>query len=226
MYLCLYHVIVQVLLNGKSLTVNGGGLDGEYIADQFHLHWGNRTAAGSEHQLNNTQLPMELHIVHHKASYGDITQALSKPDGLAVLGFWIDVGKQNTNFDQIVNKLHAIPNKDQRVNISTFKMADLLPSNCELNNYYRYHGSLTTPECNEVVIWTMFETKIHLSQQQINTFSTTVMAEGDINLVNTFRSVQPLNSRTVQYSQAQSLLLKKTIALLSCTLTCLIMIAF
>uniref|UniRef100_A0A8C4WWJ7 Carbonic anhydrase 4 n=1 Tax=Eptatretus burgeri TaxID=7764 RepID=A0A8C4WWJ7_EPTBU len=51
---------VQVLLNGKSLTVNGGGLDGEYIADQFHLHWGNRTAAGSEHQLNNTQLPMEV----------------------------------------------------------------------------------------------------------------------------------------------------------------------
>uniref|UniRef100_UPI00358FBCFB carbonic anhydrase 6-like n=1 Tax=Myxine glutinosa TaxID=7769 RepID=UPI00358FBCFB len=217
---------VQVLLNGKNLSVRGGGLDGEYVADQFHLHWGNETAPGSEHQLNNIQLPMELHIVHHKASYGDIQDALTKPDGLAVLGFWIDVGKRNTNYDEIVNELQEITHKDENTTIPILKMADLLPSNCELQNYYRYHGSLTTPKCQEVVIWTIFETKINLSQEQINRFSTTLMTEGNISLTNIFRPVQPVNSRSVQYSQGQTLLLKGTIALFTCALTCFIMMAF
>lgn len=36
--------------------------------------------------------------------------------------------------------------------------------------FYRYVGSLTTPSCNEGVIWTVFTNKIPISKQQVVNF--------------------------------------------------------
>lgn len=33
--------------------------------------------------------------------------------------------------------------------------------------FYRYDGSLTTPACNEGLIWTIFTETIHLSKEQV-----------------------------------------------------------
>ena len=43
---------------------------------------------------------------------------------------------------------------------------ELLPGT--LRNYYRYQGSLTTPTCNEVVLWTLFEEKSTISEYQVS----------------------------------------------------------
>lgn len=40
----------------------------------------------------------------------------------------------------------------------------------ELNDYYTYHGSLTTPPCSEVVTWVDFKKSIPLSHAQVNCF--------------------------------------------------------
>ena len=37
-----------------------------------------------------------------------------------------------------------------------------------MRNYYRYQGSLTTPTCNEVVVWTLFEEKNTISEYQVS----------------------------------------------------------
>jgi len=37
----------------------------------------------------------------------------------------------------------------------------------ELEKYYRYEGSLTTPGCSEAVVWTIFEKTIPLSKEQV-----------------------------------------------------------
>ena len=39
--------------------------------------------------------------------------------------------------------------------VKAFKMKKYLPSNTE--KFYRYMGGLTTPGCNEVVVWTVFK---------------------------------------------------------------------
>lgn len=43
-----------------------------------------------------------------------------------------------------------------------------LPSEgCERARFYRYHGSLTTPNCSEVVVWTVFADPLALSARQV-----------------------------------------------------------
>jgi carbonic anhydrase len=44
-------------------------------------------------------------------------------------------------------------------------LEDLLPDSPF--SFYRYNGSLTTPMCNEAVIWTVFDIPIALSQRQV-----------------------------------------------------------
>lgn len=47
-------------------------------------------------------------------------------------------------------------------------LSSLLPREEDLERYYRYVGSLTTPDCHEGVIWTVFEKPIELSSSQVS----------------------------------------------------------
>lgn len=42
------------------MHVNGGGLPGTYVVEQFHFHWGSEKDTGSEHELNGYYYPMEV----------------------------------------------------------------------------------------------------------------------------------------------------------------------
>lgn len=44
-------------------------------------------------------------------------------------------------------------------------LADLLPS--DTDNFYRYKGSLTTPTCNDAVVWTVFKEELEISTDQV-----------------------------------------------------------
>lgn len=50
---------------------------------------------------------------------------------------------------------------------STFRLSTLLPHASRLSGYYRYQGSLTTPDCSEVVVWTVFEEPVEIGQEQV-----------------------------------------------------------
>lgn len=50
---------------------------------------------------------------------------------------------------------------------STFRLGTLLPHVAQLSRYYRYQGSLTTPDCSEAVIWTVFEEPVGISREQV-----------------------------------------------------------
>ena len=50
--------------------------------------------------------------------------------------------------------------------VTAFSIEELMADG--LGDYYRYHGSLTTPACYESVIWTVFEHAIPISSSQVN----------------------------------------------------------
>lgn len=37
----------------------------------------------------------------------------------------------------------------------------------DMTKYYRYNGSLTTPGCDEVVVWTVFQQPIRISKDLV-----------------------------------------------------------
>ena len=61
--------------------------------------------------------------------------------------------------------------------------------------YYHYTGSLTTPDCNEIVNWIILKTPYSCNQAQLNSISTKIPSS--------YRNVKPLNERTV-YSAINS----------------------
>lgn len=44
-------------------------------------------------------------------------------------------------------------------------LQDLLPT--QTTSFYRYSGSLTTPKCNQIVTWTVFDDPLVISEQQV-----------------------------------------------------------
>ncbi|XP_034744986.1 carbonic anhydrase 4-like isoform X2 [Etheostoma cragini] len=194
-------------------TISGGGLPTTYKAVQFHMHWGKQGGPGSEHTIDGEQYPMELHIVHMKHHYTDLSTALADPEGVAVLGFFYERSNSaNRKYDPIINTLRSITATNSNTSLSSVSLAQLIPPEKNLTNFYRYKGSLTTPGCTEAVIWTVFENTIPLSMDQLRVFSELQFHNGKP-MVGNFRPVQPLNGRQVFRSGGAVILVSSTLLL-------------
>ncbi|XP_067871218.1 carbonic anhydrase 12 isoform X2 [Heterodontus francisci] len=176
-----------------------------YTAVQLHLHWGSETEAlGSEHTIGGRHYPSELHIVHYNSEkYDNISIAQDKVDGLAVLGILIEVGSFNAAYDHIFCHLKEIQFKGKEIQIPGFNINDLLPH--QLDEYYRYNGSLTTPPCYPSVLWTVFRKTVQISREQLLELQRDLYFSqvGEVNqteMVNNYRHVQELWDREVLIS--------------------------
>lgn len=194
----------QIVNNGHTIQLNidyhatamKGGLPGVYKAIQFHFHWSHdKLSEGSEHILNNEAYPLELHIVHMNEVYGNITEALKHADGLAVLGFFFQVGKTNPALDKF---LYNLPQVGQTKQSQDLSLEEMIGSLDDLGFYYRYEGSLTTPPCSQAVVWTVFNKSISLSSKQLEVFWAVKDSQG--NLTYNYRPIQPLNNRQIYMS--------------------------
>uniref|UniRef100_A0A8C9VZR7 Carbonic anhydrase n=1 Tax=Scleropages formosus TaxID=113540 RepID=A0A8C9VZR7_SCLFO len=196
---------VKCVLENNVVTVKGGGLRYEYASTELHFHWGNTTYPGSEHSVNQNRHLMEMHLVSLRKGL-TVQNAVEDPEGIAVLGFFIDVGYSNN----IKLKLTGTSDKEtpeawknltshlvKITNISTnitmnrvVSISDLL-NGVNLSKFYRYNGSLTTPTCDEAVVWTVFQEPISVSKDLVRIkdfilsmflFSLFLNAEGFCNL--------------------------------------------
>ncbi|KFQ91520.1 Carbonic anhydrase 4, partial [Nipponia nippon] len=195
-----------------SPKIGGGGLGRKYKVIEFHLHWGvqgvQQYLPGSEHSIDGEKQAMELHIVHIREDVSDITEAKKHTDGVAVLAFFIKIEEENKNYTTLIKELENIKYKGQTAQMEPLPLSSLLPPKENLERYYRYEGSLTTPDCHEGVIWTVFEKPVELSISQISQFSTVYFdGKNSTNMVENFRPVQLLNERKVYRSSATSILL-------------------
>lgn len=69
-------------------------------------------------------------------------------------------------------------------------------------DYYKYKGSLTKPPCTENVLWFVLENKISIGQTQLDNLKKYGLNKFSINPDN-IRTVQPLNTREIEYYQAE-----------------------
>ena len=61
----------------------------------------------------------------------------------------------------------SVTNSDpgSSISLETVPLQDLMPENTD--RYFRYVGSLTTPPCNEAVVWTLFNDAVRISSRQV-----------------------------------------------------------
>ncbi|MEM7534673.1 MAG: carbonic anhydrase family protein [Chloroflexota bacterium] len=146
--------------------------DRSYRLVQFHFH------APSEHTVDGQFSPMELHLVH------------ADDDGnSAVIGVFMVEGQMHEALAPVWSVLTTEEIKMANVRIAGHRVniATLLPAG---RAFYRYDGSLTTPPYSEGVLWSVMQSSIETSAQQIAAF--TALFDG------TNRPIQSLNDRCIQ----------------------------
>ena len=109
-----------------------------------------------------------MHLVHFNAKYGSLKNAEKYRDGVAVLGVLIAAGPSfNDAYKPIMTHLKNIRTKGSKFKLSQpLRLYNFLPRD-NVNSFYRYHGSLTTPRCLEIVEWTIFDTPQTISTSQV-----------------------------------------------------------
>ncbi|XP_034049376.1 uncharacterized protein LOC117530597 [Thalassophryne amazonica] len=200
---------IKVVFN-SGVAVSGGGLPTKYNSLQFHLHWGNGTEhPGSEHTVNGKRYAMELHIVSMSDAFTNTSDAIKNSTGLAALGFFIEAKSTSetdlpVSWKNLSSYLASISLKGQSATIQhEISLNDLL-SGVDLTQYYRYLGSLTTPDCNEAVIWTVFKEPIKVSRNLINIFSTLHIntTNSSALMIDVYRRIQPWQMVTTTANQS------------------------
>jgi len=175
--------------------MSGGGLNGTFLLHDTHFHWGSDSSKGSEHTFNGRRFPMEMHVVHWNDKYADINEAKHSNDrhAIAVVGFLFRLSAvDNPNFAPIIRGLAHVRNSLTSLQLGeVFSVGSLFG---RTDNFFRYDGSLTTPECNQVVSWTVMKDKIPISERQLSAFRQLIEHHGH-SMVDNFRPLQPLNGR-------------------------------
>jgi carbonic anhydrase len=171
---------VQVVNNGHTIkaSVPAGSQfaigNDAYDLQEFHFH------TLSEHRIQNTQTPLEMHLVNQ-----------NRGGRTAAVGVFIILDPQfperdNPELEKIWRRLTEYgptPTPVANLNIQA-----LLPG---VYSSYRYAGSLTTPSCGQGLQWNVLATPIKASRGQIERFKALFAPAGNS------RPPQDLNGRVV-----------------------------
>ncbi|KAG8483694.1 hypothetical protein CXB51_022488 [Gossypium anomalum] len=168
---------VAVVWSGDAgnITINGT----TYRVVNCHWH------SPSEHTINGTRFPLEIHIVHR-----------SPQNKTAVVGILYRYGMPDYFILSISPSILSLQMEDQNLGFINPERIGFPGS-----SYYRYNGSLTTPPCSENVIWTVFRQPMMVTRSQVEALKAVLPPQNR----NNSRPTQPLNDRTVLFRPRRSI---------------------
>jgi len=181
---------------GLGPKITGAYLNGEYEVEAFHFHWGSKNDQGSEHVIDGTRFPLEMHIVTRKSTYPTLQEALDHKDGIAVVAVFFSLRpKDNPALTSLVSELKYVKVEGStKRTYHPIQLASLFPRSTDV--FFTYRGSLTTPPYSEAVTWILFPDPLPVSNAQLRCFRT--LSGGDESpLADNYRRVQDLNKRKI-----------------------------
>ncbi|EEQ99075.1 Carbonic anhydrase, putative [Perkinsus marinus ATCC 50983] len=190
---------IDVVVNDDEIRYTIGNVrdyDSDiFILSQFHAHWGLTDEFGSEHLFEGVSYSMEVHFVHYNLKYGSVGDAKGKTGGLAVIGVLFEIGKANKEIEKILDAINS-----GNDNVPSINLNALIPEDAR-TKLFSYDGSLTTPTCDENLLWYVAKTTMTVSKNQMEALRSIVGPNGDIIAPN-YRDVQPLNGRSIYVTDA------------------------
>lgn len=226
---------MKCVLKEGLVEVSGGGLEHVYSVLQVHFHWGNSASdsTGSEHLFDSKRFPMEMHIVTKRKDL-TLADAVTKGDGLAVLGFFVEASSDSKSsgaaetpsneessshsnteaWKHLTDHFSHIQTTGTEADFTSDVSIDDLLGDVSRKSFYRYSGSLTTPSCNEAVVWTVFKHPVKVDHSLMQKFPT------EMKYHDVYRPAQGLHDRTVYHRSASAANLPTPLVLLL-TSTCI-----
>ncbi|XP_070164806.1 carbonic anhydrase 2-like isoform X2 [Polyergus mexicanus] len=195
---------IQVKLHGIPIHLSGGTLSSVYILEQIHFHW------NAEHTVDGSRNPLELHLVHYDNQYANFSEAAQHEKGVVVVAVLFEFNSyDNPDLMPILETTKMVSNwvGKNMAPIRT-KLIPLLLLPKDHTTYYQYEGSLTTPGCQESVMWFVMTEKLPISEAQVNVFKRIQSYNGTLKY--NYRPIQELGDRKVYhrldgYNSASSL---------------------
>jgi len=172
------------LPEGQLLVVKKGPIYYNYNLLNIHFHF------GSEHTIKGNSYDLELHLVHSKNSTSLTQKNITDPDknSLLVIGIFF---KASPNYSD--NPIIKSMNIESLSDVTNLDLRDYVRPT---RNFYHYSGSLTTPNCDELVNWVVMDSIEMISQNQfdvIKNWIKKIYPQGNS------RFPKSLNERTVYY---------------------------
>jgi len=183
--------MLRVANSGRMLTVNNEqmgyvewmgetGFPKFYQLTQFNLHM------PSEHIIDGQQFAAELSIIHKN----QITVYQFDASDLLVTNFLFNVGPtRNPLLDQLLGQAPIAPGQWTEAK-TPIDLLRSLGAALDLD-FYRYDGSTTAPDCEEIAKHFVFEHALSMSYDQFTSFKAMFPSPSNN------RPVQPLNGRTL-----------------------------
>lgn len=162
------HTVQVMVGNGNYITVGNR----TYELVQFHFH------RPSEERINGKGFEMVMHLVH-KDGEGRI----------AMLALLLERGKPQPVIQTVWNNL-PLEKLDTAAPSITLDPMDLIPAR---RDYFTFMGSMSTPPCEENVLWLVMKEPVQASPAQMALFSRLYPLNA--------RPTQPSNGRIVKESQ-------------------------
>jgi carbonic anhydrase len=165
----------DIINTGHSIQVNfkqGNilALDGVlYQMKQLSFH------SPSENTIHGKSYPLEAQILHSDVK-----------GNLAILSIMFEEGKANEALGRLWQQMPV------NVGVPVVLKGRVLPSELvsQVNEYFRYNGSITTPPCSEGVSWVVLKTPMTASTAQVEAFKKVMQTQNN-------RPMQELNGRFV-----------------------------
>lgn len=178
---------------------------GEFRLHEVILHWAEgQNEHGSEHEINGRVFDAEAQMVFINSNYSTYEEAIKHPGGIAILAAMMN-SNSNGNFkppfplfglDKILEGLASI---GSTIHLPT----DLRPLqgffSRALAKFYMYHGSLTQPPCNPVVLWMISATEFSMEWEFLHQLYAEIFQDRthSIKIYDNRRPVQPAGSRKI-----------------------------
>lgn len=182
-----------------------GALSDDYIFSQLHFHWGPTPMEGSEHTVDKSHLPMEMHVVHYKKEYGTHHRALTRKDGIVVLVYFFKV--QASDNAELARLVEAIPLISASGSTYRFPNTHLdFVVKQFVSDYYMYWGPVVTTNASYLVLWLIDRTPNGISARQLKAFLS-LLNQNDEPLLANFRQVVEVPDRRVFHVNPSSSLI-------------------
>ncbi|CAH8583127.1 unnamed protein product [Schistosoma haematobium] len=163
------------------------------------IKFGSRSSRGSDHQIDGIAFPAELQLyAFNYILYPNFSVALSKPNGLAVLSIFCQVGIQSSaDLEAIFSIADHVQLKGKFKKLQGLLLEGIIPSTV---HYMTYQGSLPFPACYETVTWIILNQPVIITETQLKSLRQLRISSfrESGRMADNYRTIQKLNNRSVR----------------------------